>query len=261
MKSVIFTALIILALACQAFAADLLLDLGFENDEPIKASGNAPEIISTDAREGTHALKSQISESSPISYRTEFTMNGGYPNYEAHKSYWIGVSIKLDEDFATPYPEDDHAMLIQWHYRKWLYEEGSVRRAQPLLLRWDNKQVNVKSETLKKLGLIDGYLYSAPPAYGEWVDWVFHICFSEKEDGFFKVYRNGKKVVDYSGPNHYEEYTDGAYCKVGLYSSQYKTRPTKPFTRTVYHDCIRVDGPDTGSYETVKAKSRKPEER
>ena len=133
-------------------------------------------------------------------------------------------------------------MILQWHYQDKLHPE--VRDAQPLLLRFKDDQVHVENEVLQK------YMATVEPAYGEWVDWVFHVKFSD-QDGIIRVWRNGKQIVDWKGDNHQVEKHEGTYLKLGIYSSQYEKKPPKcNYKRTVYHDELRITGAN-GSFEMV----------
>ena len=228
----------------------LIIEEGFESGVlPFKPSGNAPEVVlGTDARAGKYVMKSELSRASNVSKRTEVSVSDKIVNFDVGKEYWVGISIKLGEDFRDSATFDDQGMLLQWHYRDWLHPE--VPDAQPLLLRFRDDKVHVHNEVLQK------YMASVPPAYGEWVDWVIHVKFADK-DGIIQVWRNRKQIVDWCGDNHQTEKHEGAYLKFGLYSAQYEKRPPRTdFKRTVYHDELRVAGAD-GSYDLVAPRGGK----
>ena len=228
----------------------LIIEDGFESGKlPFKASGNAPEVVqATDARAGKYVMKSELTRASKVRKRTELSVSDKIVNFDVGKEYWVGISIKLGEDFRDSADFDDQGMILQWHYRDWLHPE--VRDAQPLLLRFRDDKVHVHNEVLQK------YMASVPPAYGQWVDWVIHVKFAD-EDGITQVWRDGKRIVDWRGDNHQTEKHEGAYLKFGLYSAQYEKSPqeTDP-KRTVYHDELRVAGAD-GNYELVAPRGSK----
>jgi len=211
----------------------------------LKPSGNAPKVVKvSDSRAGAFVMKSELSRSSKVRKRTEVEVycDGEKVNFDVGKEYWVGVSIKLAEDFRDLTDFDDRAMILQWHYRDKLHPE--VRDAQPLLLRFRKDQVHVENEVLQC------YMATVPPAYGEWVDWVFHVKFADP-DGLIQVWRQGKQIVDWHGDNHQAEKREGAYLKLGIYSSQYaKNPPRVSYRRTVYHDELRIAG-SNGSYRLV----------
>jgi hypothetical protein len=236
--------------SAEAPQGRLIINEGFESGKlPFEASGNAPRIVQVpDARAGKYVMKSELNRSSKVSKRTEASVSGKIVNFDVGKEYWVGISIKLGEDFRDTSDFNDQGMLLQWHYRDWLHPE--VRDAQPLLLRYSNNKVHVHNEVLKK------YMAAASPAYGKWVDWVVHVKFADK-DGIIQVWRDGKRIVDWKGDNHQIEKHEGAYLKFGLYSYQYEKKPPKKeFTRTVYHDELRVAGAD-GSYRLVAPRDSK----
>jgi hypothetical protein len=222
----------------------LILEEGFESGKhTFIISGNSPEVIEEpDALNGNYMMKSQLTPSSKDPKRTEVSLNTTSLMYEVDREYWTGISIKIDNDFNDFSRFDDQGMLMQWHYKNWLHPEAPDK--QPLLLRFTGDEVRVHNEVLGK------YMATVPPAYGEWVDWVFHVKFSDV-DGIIQVWRNGELIVDWTGDNHQTEMIEGAYLKFGLYSYQYQNSPMpSSATRTVFHDELRIAGAD-GNYESV----------
>lgn len=227
----------------------LIFEEGFESGKPpYRASGNSPEVIKvSDARAGDYVMKSELNAASEDPERTEAVVfiDEERLMFEIGKEYWVGISIKLDENFRDSSVSKDQGMLLQWHYQDKLHPE--VRDAQPLLLRFKNDEVRVHNEVLEE------YMARTPPEYGKWIDWVFHVRFSDT-DGIIEVWREGTKIVDFRGDNHQVEKREGAYLKFGLYSSQYEKNPLQGSNaRTVYHDELRIAGPD-GSYDLVAPK-------
>jgi len=231
----------------------LIFEEGFESGElNLKVSGdrsNPPEVIQSEtARRGNYVMKSQLSSETAEPYRTEITLNKSGLLFEPQKEYWVGISTKLDEDFNLSHSLNDQGMIFQWHYHK---GSQGVPDAQPLVGRYRDGKVYIQCE------LLDDYLASTPANFGEWVDWVIHVKFDNKE-GVFEVWWNGNKVVDWTGDNHQEERANGStYMKFGLYSSQYRETNMGPLpkgqSRTVYHDEVRIAGKE-GCYELVAPK-------
>jgi hypothetical protein len=67
-------------------------------------------------------------------------------NFDVGEEYWVGISTKLGEDFDDPRDFNGQGMVLQWHYRGWLYPE--VRGAQPFFLRFRDDQIHVHNEVL-----------------------------------------------------------------------------------------------------------------
>jgi rhamnogalacturonyl hydrolase YesR len=232
----------------SAAGNDLIYEEDFESGEfSLTLSGNSPKVIKVaDARDGQYVMKSKITPSSENSYRTEASSRNKLV-FEVGEEYWVGISIKLDEDFLAG-SFHDQGIVLQWHYFDWLHPE--VRDAQPLLLRYIGKDtIIVENEVLQET------MARVPADIGEWVDYIFHYKIDD-QNGIIQVWRNGERIVDWKGDNHQIEKHDGAYLKFGLYSAQYN--PKKDFyqpmsegnSRTVYHDELRIAGAD-GSYELV----------
>ncbi|MEZ4220600.1 MAG: heparin lyase I family protein [Polyangiaceae bacterium] len=231
-------------------SAALLLDEGFESGtipSNLSPSGNAPDVVQGGAREGNFAMRSQLTPTSPINFRTEVSIDSDGLDLQANTSYWVGLSTKLDEDYEGVTGFNDTAMQFQAHYRSWLFTNPPPD-AQPLVLRHKAPADFLIEDEVPSVG----QLYLAPRgAVAKWVDWVFNFRLSVT-NGFIKVWRDGKLVVDHSGPNHQDFFDqDGFYLKMGMYSSQYKTAPMPSgATRTVHHDALRIAGPD-GCYALV----------
>jgi hypothetical protein len=231
----------------------LIVAEGFESGTlPFGGSGNTPEVVAVpDARAGSYVMKSQLTPASPNSYRTEVTLNATRRRFLPDEEYWIGISIKVDEDFNDSRTFDDQGMLMQFHYQDWNYTDGYS--PQPFIIRYiaddtitlQFEEINAAGENVK-VNMLTG----VDPAYGQWVDWVVNFQLSDT-DGFFRIWRNGVQIVDWTGDNHLELRPDGAYLKFGLYSAQYRNSPLpEGHTRTVYHDEVRIAGED-GSYDWV----------
>lgn len=233
----------------------LIFEEGFESGQPpYRASGNSPEVVKVPgARGGDYVMKSELNRSSKDPERTEAVVfiDGQRLQFEIDEEYWVGISIKLDDDFRDSTDFKDQGMLLQWHYSDKLHPE--VPDAQPLLLRFRNDEIHVDNEVLAK------YMASVPPEYGKWIDWVIHVRFSDT-NGLIQVWRDGINIVEWSGDNHQVEKHEGAYLKFGLYSSQYENTPPKTdFKRTVYHDELRI-ARSGGSYDLVAPRGKNPSE-
>ena len=259
-KNKLFT-FIAVSLAFNANAQILIIEEGFESgSHTFSVSGNAAQVVeAAAAREGRYVLKSQLTNASTNPERTEVSLNQSGRKFEVDQDYWVGISIKLDEDFESG-TFNDQGMLMQCHYNDWIY--GDDFKPQPFVVRFTGDDVKLEFEYVTDSGsrgretLVD----NLPPDYGKWVDWVIHLRFSDT-NGLFQIWRNGAQVVDWTGDNHLASRVDGAYLKFGLYSYQFDdinenyTRMPPGYSRTVYHDELRIAGSD-GSYELVAPTDR-----
>jgi len=53
--------------------------------------------------------------------------------------------------------------------------------------------------------------------FGQWTDWVVHVKFAYDNTGVLEVWKNGEKVIDYRGPNAYNDEGQRYFEKAGLY--------------------------------------------
>jgi hypothetical protein len=232
-------------------AAALLLDEGFESGtlpSNLPGSGNTSDVVMGNAREGKYAMRSRLTPQSPVKYRTEVSIASEELDLQANTSYWVGISVKLDADYEGVTGFTDTGMLFQAHYRPWLFPNPPPG-AQPFVLRHKFPENFLIHDEVPGAG----ELYQAPRGpVDTWVDWVFNIRLSATDAGFLVAWRDGQKVVDHKGPNHLAFFDqDGFYFKMGMYSSQYQKSPMPSgASRTVYHDALRIAGPD-GCYALV----------
>jgi hypothetical protein len=119
----------------------LIIEEGFESaTHGFLNSGNPPVVVqAADARDGSYVMKSQLTpdtnnpERTEVSLRTKPTSQTNLWNFDVDQDYWVGISIKLDEDFNVG-DFDDQGMLLQWHYYDW--KHGDSYKPQPLIIRY-----------------------------------------------------------------------------------------------------------------------------
>jgi hypothetical protein len=224
------------------------------------ASGNAPVISTERSRAGRYSMKSYLNRAtSPVSKRTEVSVKA--PLTHIGDELWYGFSIFLPKSFV---PGNVWEIVTQWHGTPNNGNESLGRLNPPLSLAtwksdvtrghwslfclWDADRV-----TSPGVYETDGSkLWDLGPwATDEWTDWVFHIKWSYSSDGIMQVWKNGVQVVNYKGPNTYNDDV-GPYLKMGVYKGWGdRNSPIDVVTeRTLWHDEIRIAGAG-GSYEMV----------
>lgn len=128
-------------------------------------------------------------------------------------------------------------VLAQWHASPDPIIANEHGRGPPLALRvvddyfrisygWDNKFISTEKH-IGKYTLWYDHLET-----DSWIDWVFHVRWSYESDGLVRIWKNGELIVDYKGPNAYNDLR-GNYLKLGIYHP----RPE----RTVTFDDIYID--------------------
>ena len=224
-------------------------------------SGNAPTITSEVARAGKFAMKSYLNRAeSPVSKRTEVSVKA--PLTHIGDELWYGFSIFLPKSFV---PGSVWEIVAQWHNTPNDWNDLFARQNPPLTLStrksdvppghwlvnavWDADPV-APNGSFK----IDGSKTWDLGAWAtnEWTDWVFHIKWSYSADGILQVWKNGEMVIDYAGPNTYNDKI-GPYFKMGIYKG-WKDRVT-PYDnvseRVVYHDELRIAEGQAAKYSDV----------
>lgn len=194
-------------------------------------------LVTSPVRAGKYAAKTWLRASDPEAnggQRAEFSDGKKITKIEMEKDYWYGLSIYVPEDFVAP--TKTNAVLFQWHT-----QQGgpspvlSIRVKGDEWLVWGNASPTEKRRSLAKLPLVKG----------KWVDWVVHVKWSAKPEGFWTLWKDGVEVVNER--NIVTQYPEelGPYAKFGQYHSVDETEQN-----TVFFDEYRVAGPG-GSYELV----------
>lgn len=170
-------------------------------------------------RIGKKSLRVELRKSDPDvggSKRAELTDNS-YPIPPETDHRWWAFSNYLPSSFGR---DSVHEILAQWHDRA---TSTSVSNNPPLSLqiykgnwiielRYDSVDINYDKGANIKLKTFN----LGPWQQGVWNDWVFNYNYSYNDDGYLKVWKNGKLVLDYKGKNFYKGSYD-PFFKVGLY--------------------------------------------
>ncbi|MBN1509154.1 MAG: heparin lyase I family protein [Sedimentisphaerales bacterium] len=227
--------------------AGLIFSSDFEDGKMIgwQASGNAPVTTADIARAGRSSLKTSLDRyKAPCSYRTE--VSG--PSADIGKEYWYGFSVFLPDDYV---PDKIWEIVAQWHGVPDLKEGEQWRNPVMALsttagrwgwvVRWDAKR-NTFAGGKREYGGQREYDLG-PYQKNLWTDWVVHVKWSFEPDGILQVWKNGEKVIDYTGPNAFND-ARGPFFKMGLYKGW--SRPETPSdavsNRVLYHDEFRMAG-------------------
>lgn len=231
--------------------------------EKLNQSGNAPTISNEHSRSGTGgSMKSYLNRlSSSRSNRTEATIKwtSQHPASSIGEHFWYGFSIFLPSSYvASPVWE----IVAQWHDTPDSWTVG--RKNPPLTISttrggeggrwtihdlWDAEPVaadgSFKIDGNKTWDL-------GPYETNKWTDWVVHVKWSYGSDGILEVWKNGAKVVDYVGPNCYNDKT-GPYFKMGIYKGWGdRINPADTVSeRTVYHDDLRIARGPSATFSDV----------
>jgi len=211
------------------------LVVDFENGdaalEPfsLELHGNVLEVTD-DPVEGDHAARFEYSREE----RDEWAL----PDVERGSEHCYSISFFFPED--SPHPG---GIITQWHELPDRHL-GENWRMPPMLVLADDDGIRMHGyHTSKALNTNDqaikwpaeGMFSLGPLTRGQWIDFDFHVKWSYQDDGFVEVWRDGKQMFSYEGPNTYND-RRGNYWKGGVYSWDDGARGE---TIVLYHDDIR----------------------
>ncbi len=197
-----------------------------------KCCAHSVTLDKSHARSGSYSYKLTVIGSDP----------GLYPHHRAEifpknnmalaeSEYWYGWSIKIPVNWVY---DPNWVLITQWHTK-------SSTIMQPLQLQlknnrwcwvnWIGKKPNAKYKVL--------WCESFENKKGKWIDWVVNVRWTSKKNGFFRIWRNGKKVVDVIQPTIFQDYSP--YWKVGLV---YPKRDLA--THSIFVDELRIGDSNAG---------------
>lgn len=249
----------------------LLLEHGFETGDlsGFFWSENAPQVVTVPhpVRAGAYSMRSYLHRyQSEYSYRTEVTLaqNPDMPpdnkvdpfRFDIGQEYWIGFSVFVPDGFVMDVDKlSDIVFQVQA-----TPDKGETFRSPILALdvnadewvitsRWDTRAASPPQNLFE--GEDSTPVGSVIPSIGRWTDWVINVKWSWQADGFLRVWKNGQRVLQRTGPNCSNDKL-GPYLAMGLYKWPWRSpsRPANTDERLFYHDELRIAGA-SASYADV----------
>jgi hypothetical protein len=162
-------------------------------------------------------------------------------------SYQYGWRSFVPADWQ---PDDTPVSFAQWHNVQdlALAEQGVPPPLQLWIIR-DRVQVVTRSDAHRISSLYFGWtwagepqvLWSGPLEKGRWTNWSFQIRWSYGMDGIVKAWKDGIQIIDYHGPNAFNDMT-GPYLKLGIYISDWADPafPSQIRKRSIMFDDVAV---------------------
>nr|WP_262914601.1 polysaccharide lyase [Pontibacter vulgaris] len=194
-------------------------------------------------RTGNKAARLEIRKADTDVRRAEFIQN--YTS--TGRNRWYGLS--LYQPSANWADSKDWEIITQFWSKP---DAGESNHTPPislsvsngryrLVVRWEASAIHT-NETVDGTKTFD----LGPVEKDKWLDFVYHINFSYKSDGVLEVWKDGKKVVDYRGPNSYNDKTV-PYFKFGMYKYSWESHYSN---RVLYVDEVRI-GNENATYNDV----------
>ena len=209
------------------------------------------QVVADNVRAGKQALRFEVREGdayvSPrkTSYRSELSAREVF-RATMGKEYWYGFSMYMPTDF----PDHDNRLVIgQWHATE---DIGDIKLSPVLSQRYKEGrfyvQICFSPEKVQRSDGTKKTLYSTHSfKKGVWHDFVYHVKWSYRDDGFVEMWWNGDQVIGYKGPVGYND-DEGPFFKYGIY------RDDVPETYVMYFDEFRIGS----SYDEVNPAANIP---
>jgi hypothetical protein len=247
--------LLAMASASTALTPPLVAEVTFESGTLTgtkQVRTNIPLVTTERARGGKYSMKAVLKASLA-------SLSGGERNEvemlntraPMNQSVWYGFSVYLPSDFV---PDTVWELVAQWYPVGDTDSEWGRQPTMALITtkgrwtienRYSSKSVtpiNDSSISLKRWDL-------GAQERAKWTDWVVNARWTYTTDGFLKIWKDGKLVVDYKGPTSYNDKI-GPFVKLGIYKGWAQIAVDVVTVRTVYHDQFRMAG-SGGSYAAV----------
>lgn len=181
----------------------------------------AVSIVSERARSGSSCVKITVNEGDieqtgsdgKLTERAELD-SGKHPMLR--RDVWCGFSFLVPDGFPIV---DNRLVISQW---KQSPGESGPLIAQRYRAGRHDLTIHVDGDPRSKK-----QRYSLPEIQqGRWTDIVYHIRFSNENDGFVEVWINGKREVNHRGITAHSTGEDLFYNKFGLYRDRWKSPMT-----------------------------------
>lgn len=188
----------------------------------------------TNPRTGNSTLRSEINT---------------YEFVPMHSSNWYRFSIYLPKDFPI---EDNRLCLAQW-WAKTKTHLGEVHRSPILQLRFAAGKLKILLRRYRNKITINDEIYDQTNLYttkdlslAQWHDFIFHIKWSPKNDGYIQAWWNNKRIISFQGPTENQDEI-GPSFKFGLY------RDESPKTYVSYvSDVMKGDSAESIGFEVPR---------
>lgn len=154
---------------------------------------------------------------------------------------WYAVSILIPEDDNYVHPGGSSFNTVtQWLHSEITREEKIAKLGSPSISLSYHPAATKKMSLSYGVGKAGKDIFSVPMQKGVWMDWIFHIKWSTKSDGFLAAWKDGKPVTPFNGED-YKVYranmlNEEPYSyKIGIYRGH-----DVQTTNSIYYDDIKI---------------------
>lgn len=219
--------------------AHIIYQVNFEEDNPFPSfltkQVSTPygiQIVNKPAYDGKQAARFELRNSDPENNNgTRAEISFPRPANTTNPERWYGFAVYFPRnDFDV---DSSDEVICQWH------QGGKATPSLCIRTKDDRIKLRIKPQIDKKkwidLGAIEKNV---------WQYYVIHVKHSSRADGLVEIWRDGLRVVNYTGANMYD-LSSGIFhtpnWKLGIYKSDWNNSAmTKANKRVLYFDAIKI---------------------
>ena len=207
------------------------------------------------AHSGKYSLRFELNQTDRLVANSKRAEIAWHTERNTKIDRWFSFSIFLPADYQKDVASE---ILAQWHESPDA-ALGETWRTAPISLRsqngywraaiqWSPEQVNTDRTVAGKKSFQIG-----KQKKGVWTSFVFHIRFSCNADGLLEIWKDGESVVNYTGPNYYND-KKGPFFKLGIYKPEWKSKTNKSTVtnRVVFYDDVII-GNENADLKTIQS--------
>lgn len=225
----------------------------FASNNPGLCCSYSGTLSSTIKKAGNFALRLENRSTDPD---TNLGANRAeLPRYNLHAKVnverWYGFSVYIDPSWDDSTSDPNATLIFQIHGPSSVCTGGSPQFSIGVKpnLNWAITtlyQTSCPSSPVTRIN----HSGLGTVTKGVWYDYVVHGRWRADSTGLLEVWRNGVKIVDYSGPNTYNDTTQ-ARMGVAVYKSWWASETPSPAdTLILYYDEIKM-GDQNSSFNEV----------
>ena len=179
------------------------------------------------------------------------SLSGRY--YKDHGEAWYAWSMYIPEETNHVRPgytilgqfKENKATIRQKKYKA-CRDDAGIRLGFQLNQKglYSFQELCTKKPNQKKptYEVLDNLLIPTKEMKNKWLDFLVHVNWSFKEDGFIKIWINNEIIYEHNGINSSVPYTykgkkPGVAFRFGIYNGMRENKPIKP--QIVYYDSLR----------------------
>lgn len=159
----------------------------------------------------------------------------------------IGSELHYEFSLLLPnnWKHDPKGEIVsQWHSApdQSKGETWEGKGGPPLAIHVDGNDMYVKTNWNTGSGKKSKILWRGDYDKGDWMDFSVQAKWSNSSNGYVKIWKDGKQIVNHKGPNTHHNSSRGIYFKTGVYKYSWKRSPAQSTTtsRVLYVDDVRI---------------------